>query len=366
MEQYLIQRPQLKDNTKKAHEKRYNDMLNYLKENNDIEKINVDVLNNKKYSDLIKQYIDAKSLPSRCPYISTIQLIISPIKAKPENKNIELYEIWKKYFYETDNQYRSKQASQIKTEKQKKKWLEWEIILKFRKNLEKELRIKKKINTKLKRKYIKNVDNIKQKADLLKLITDNFFQYQYYLMLCMHTYIYPVRTEYSEMVVCSWEYYRNLNHEETHINTYLINDKRKTKRIVFGKNARKNKMKENLIIDVPKKLCVIINTFIDMRNILFKFTVKDGDTIPLFYKHTRFPTKSGNDLSYGMNAHLYSKNFISFMDRNLGKKVGVSLLRTIYTSYYRRGEKTLEEKKRICEIMNHSTNMQEMCYLKHD
>jgi len=364
MQAYLAKRPQLKDNTKKAHEKRYNDMLNFIKQTEDIEKIDIDIINNKKYSDLIKQYINAKSLPSRCPYISTIQLIISPVKAKPDSKNIELYEIWKKYFYETDNKYRFKQASQIKTEKQKKKWVDWEIILKFRKNLDRELRIKKKINTKLKPKYIKNNDNISEKVKIIKLIKDNFFQYQYYLMLCMHTYIEPVRTEYSEMIVCSWDYYRNLNHEETYINNYLINDKRKTKRIVFGKNARKNKMEKNLIIDVPKELCIIINTFIDMRNILHKLTIKDSDTVPLFYKYTKF--KNNENLSYGMNAHLYSKNFIGFMDRNLGKKVGVSLLRTIYTSYYRRGEKTLEEKKRICEIMNHSTNMQEMCYLKHD
>lgn len=365
MEQYLIQRPSLKEGTKKSHKKRYNDMLNYLKQTNNIEKIDIDIINNEIYSDLIKEYIETKSLPSRCPYIATIQFIISPIRGKPVNKNIQLYEYWKKYFYDTDNKYRSKQASQIKTDKQKKKWVEWEIILKFRKNLKKSFR-KKKINILLKSKYKKNIDDINIKADIIKLITDNFFQFQYYLMLCMHTYIEPVRTEYSEMLVCSWDYYRNLNHEETYINTYLINNKRKTKRIVFGKNARKNKMKKNLIIELPKELCSIINTFIDMRNILFNFTIKNDDTIPLFYKHTRFPNKCGNDLSYGMEPNLYSKNFISFMDRNLGKKIGVSLLRTIYTSYDRRGEKSLDAKKKTCLIMNHSPNTQELYYLKHD
>ena len=365
MEAYLAKRPSLKEGTKKSHKKRYNDMLNYLKQTNNIEKIDIDIINNEIYSDLIKEYINTKSLPSRCPYISTIQFIISPIRGRPINKNINLYEYWKKYFYDTDNKYRSKQANQIKTDKQKKKWLEWEIILKFRKNLKKSFR-KKKINILLKSKYKKNIDDINIKVDIIKLITDNFFQYQYYLMLCMHTYIEPVRTEYSEMIICSWDYYRNLNHEETYINTYLINNKRKTKRIVFGKNARKNKMKKNLIIELPKELCSIINTFIDMRNILFNFTIKNDDTIPLFYKHTRFPNKCGNDLSYGMEPNLYSKNFISFMDRNLGKKIGVSLLRTIYTSYDRRGEKSLEDKKKTCLIMNHSPNTQELYYLKHD
>lgn len=101
-----------------------------------------------------------------------------------------------------------------------------------------------------------------------------------------------------------------------------------------------------------------------MRNILFKFTTKDSDTIPLFYKHTRF--KNNDNLKSGLDPNLYSKNFISFMDRNLGKKIGVSLLRTIYTSYDRRGEKTLEDKKKTCLIMNHSPNTQELYYLKHD
>ena len=333
METYLAKRPHLKEGTKKGHIRRYNQILEHLKKTEDIESIDVNLLNGEKYINLIKSFIETKNLPSKCSYINTLLFIISPIKAQPENNLIETYSIWKKIYYEIDA-----------------------------KNLNKNFR-KKKINTKLKSKYKKNIDNINKKSEIIDLIQDNFFQYQYYLMLCLHSYIYPVRTEYSEMMVCSWDYYRDLNDEEKNINHYLINDKRKTKRIVFGKDARKNKMKKNLII-VPKELCVIINTFIDMRNILFKFTIKDSDTIPLFYKHTRF--KNGDNLKSGLDANLYSKNFINFMDRNLGKKVGVSLMRSIFTSYYRRGEKSLQEKKEICEIMNHSPHTQEANYLKLD
>jgi len=363
METYLAKRPHLKEGTKKGHIRRYNQILEHLKKTEDIESIDVNLLNGEKYINLIKSFIETKNLPSKCSYINTLLFIISPIKAQPENNLIETYSIWKKIYYEIDALYRENQVKQIKTKNQKMKWVEWEVILKFRKNLNKNFR-KKKINTKLKSKYKKNIDNINKKSEIIDLIQDNFFQYQYYLMLCLHSYIYPVRTEYSEMMVCSWDYYRDLNSEEKNINHYLINDKRKTKRIVFGKDARKNKMKKNLIIDVPKELCVIINTFIDMRNILFKFTIKDSDTIPLFYLHTRF--KNGDHLEYGMTPNLYSKNFINFMDRNLGKKVGVSLMRSIFTSYYRRGEKSLQEKKEICEIMNHSPHTQEANYLKLD
>lgn len=365
MEQYLAKRPHLKEGTKKNHKRRYNDILKYLQETENIENISADILSEQKYINSIKIFIERKNLPSRCSYINTLLFIISPTKGQPENNLIETYDIWKKYFYEIDSLYRNNQVKQIKTEKQKDKWVEWETILKLRKNLDKYFR-NKKINTKLKTKYIKNIDDINAKYEIITLITDNFFKYQYYLMLCMHSYIYPVRTEYSEMIVCSWKYYRNLTNEEKNINHYLINDKRKTKRIVFGKEARKNKMERNLFVDVPKELCIIINTFIDMRNILFNLTIKDGDTIPLFYKHTRFPNKSSDDLSYGMEPNLYSKNFINFMDRNLGKKVGVSLMRSIFTSYYRRGEKTIEEKKEICKIMNHSLHTQELIYLKQD
>ena len=55
MEAYLAKRPSLKEGTKKSHKKRYNDMLNYLKQTNNIEKIDIDVINNEIYSDLIKE-----------------------------------------------------------------------------------------------------------------------------------------------------------------------------------------------------------------------------------------------------------------------------------------------------------------------
>ena len=362
MESYLAKRPHLKESTKNNHKRKYNQILKHLQETLDIEYINVELLNTDKYINLIKEFINKKNLPSRTAYINTLLLIISPIKAQPEPSLIETYDIWKQYYYELDSLYRNSQVKQIKTESQKERWVSWEIILKFRKNLKKKFK-KNKINTKLKTKYKQNID-IDEKKKIIKLIQDNFFEYQYYLMLCLHTYICPVRTEYSEMTICSWKYYRSLTKYETDTNHYLINDKRKTKTIIFAKDGRKNKMKKNLIIEVPKELCIIINAFIDMRNLLFNFTIKDNDTIPLFYLHTKF--KNGDDLNYGMTPNLYSKNFINFMNRNLKKKVGVSLMRNIFTSFYRRGEKSIQEKKDICEIMNHSPHTQELYYLKQD
>jgi len=363
MEQYLAKRPQLKESTKNNHNRRYSQILEYLNTIENIENITTDLLSDEKYINLIKTFIETKNLPSRSAYVNTILFIVSPVKAQPEIHLIGTYNIWKKYFYEIDTLYRGNQIKQIKTEKQKKKWVDWEIILKLRNKLKKEFN-KKKINGQLKFKYKKTEENLSERVKILELIQNNFFKYQYYLMLCLHTYIYPVRTEYSEMMICSWKYYKHLSNEEKNINHYLINDKRKTKTIIFGKDARKNKMKQSLNVDVPKELSLIINNFIDMRNILFKFTTKDNDTIPLFYKHSRL--KNGEDLTYGMTPNLYSKNFINFMDRNLTKKVGVSLMRNIFTSYYRRGERPLEEKKRICEIMNHDPHTQELVYLKQD
>lgn len=364
MEAYLAKRPNLKESTKNNHKRKYNDLLKHLQETEDIDYINVELLNTDKYINLIKEFINRKNLPSRTAYINTLLLMISPIKAQPEPSLIETYDIWKDYYYELDALYRNNQVKQIKSESQKEKWVSWEVILKFRKNLNKKFR-KNKINTKLKTKYKQNINDINKKEKIIKLIQNNFFEYQYYLMLCMHSYIYPVRTEYSEMIICSWKYYKGLTKYETDHNHYLINDKRKTKTIIFGKDGRKNKMKNNLVIEVPKELCIIINTFIDMRNVLFNFTIKDNDTIPLFYKNNNF--KNGVEtLENNITPNLYSKNFINFMNRNLKKKVGVSLMRNIFTSYYRRGEKSIEEKKEISEIMNHSPHTQELYYLKQD
>lgn len=359
MELYLAKRPYIKENTKKAHIKRYNNLLKFLQlYNNNLDGIFPYMLLQNKYIGLIMKYINSKNLPSRCCVVSTILIIISPQKARPELKVQNTYDFWKEIYFKIDNEYRGNKNKQLKTDKQKDKWVKWETILKLRKKLKTHFS-KNKINLKLKNKY-KKADNPDEIKDL---INKYFFEYQKYLILCLHTHLPPVRLEYGEMIVCNWTYYRGLSVDEKNNNIYLINVKRNTKVIIFGKLARKIKMKNNLIVDVPKKLCIVINCFIDMRNILMN--VKDDDTMPLLFKWQKLNSELEKTiLEPLMSRNAYSKNFIKFMKKKLNKKVGVSLLRSIYTSHYRKGEVPLEEKKRICKMMNHSLATQESVYLK--
>jgi len=124
MEAYLEKRPQLKQSTKNNHNRRYSQILEYLNTNENIENITTDLLSDEKYINLIKTFIETKNLPSRSAYINTILFIVSPVKAQPEIHLIGTYNIWKKYFYEIDTLYRGNQIMQIKTEKQKKKWVD--------------------------------------------------------------------------------------------------------------------------------------------------------------------------------------------------------------------------------------------------
>ena len=159
-------------------------------------------------------------------------------------------------------------------------------------------------------------------------------------MLCLHTMMEaPVRLEYAEMI--------NVTNKETKINqekVYLNNEKRLKKQIIFGKFSRKNPMKEVLILDVPSQLCKIINVYDDMKTIL----------------------ELNKDTLFNTNKNKYSKAFIGFMQRETGKKIGVAMLRTIYVTHIRGGEVKMKLKKRVCLVMNHSMNVQEEYYLKHD
>ncbi len=105
-------------------------------------------------------------------------------------------------------------------------------------------------------------------------------------------------------------------------------------------------MKEVLILDVPPELCKIINVYDDMKTIL----------------------ELNKDTLFNTNKNKYSKNFIAFMERETGNKIGVAMLRTIFVTFIRKrgGEMKKKDKERICLVMNHSLFVQEEYYLKHD
>jgi len=347
MEKYFEFRPALKESTKKGHQRRFKKLCKNFECKE--EEFDADYILSKNIK-VMKEFINTISLPSRGSYITTIQFILSPISKNPEEKYKELWEKYRDYFDETELQYRSK--DQHKSEKQKANWVEWEEIISLRKKLEK--------------KYNRNKITIRGIRNWSKAEAEEIFiEYQHYVMLCLHTYIDPVRCEYGEMIVCSNKYYTRLIEDEKNYNVYLINDKRTDKCIYFGKFSRKVPMVANLRVpknnSLPIKLCKVINIFIDLRNKIYGYST-NNETHPFIHKKYRKNAKS----FYLMSKNAYSKSFSTFFKKHLGKKIGASMLRNIHTSYYRRGEVPLKTKLEKCEIMNHSLNTQTKTYLKID
>jgi len=360
MNRYLVLRKGLKDKTINAHRSRYNKMVKFVKERNcllnEVHNVHFNII---EFNNLIKEFLLTINLPSRTSYISTIMCILAPISKEPKPNFRLFWEYWKDYYYIVEHDYRGK--DQTKSIKQRLHWMDWKDIIKLRNKLKKKF-MGLELNNKIRNNY-KNSEDKKFYSNHLKKY---LYEYQNYLMLNLHTYIPPVRTEYSQMIIISLKDFRNLSEQEKYNNVYLTNDLRTRKIIIFGKNSRKNVMQKELVIDVPRELCNVINTFIDMRNIifneLFNFNFKCNSMLPFLIKKIN---KNNKDIRM-MSENTYSHNVIYFFEKMTGKKIGVSLLRSIFVSHYRKNEVKKIKKQEICTIMNHSLETQENEYLKHD
>jgi hypothetical protein len=347
MEKYTAQRDYLKEKTIKAHISKYNKILKYLQKYLPyLDCIEDYMFLKDSFNNLVKKFIDEEiNIGSATTYISTIRLIISPNKDNPQDKYKIVYNKWNDYYNLKNEKYRKYKIDQTKTKKQGENWMSWEKVIDFRNSLTYYFHRKIKLNSSILTRWKKANKMIGfkgkvEKKKIIKFIKSNFNKYKYYLMLCLHTMMEaPVRLEYAEMI--------NVTNKTTKINqekVYLNNEKRLTKQIIFGKLSRKNPMKEVLILDVPSELCKIINTYDDMKTIL----------------------ELNKDTLFNTNKNKYSKNFIAFMERETGNKIGVAMLRSIYVTHIRGGEMKRKLKKRVCLVMNHSIFVQEDYYLKHD
>jgi hypothetical protein len=371
MNDYFAERPNLKDITKKAHSMRYNKILKFINLNNillsafkkqkkflKVERINPECFLNKNFNNLIKFYIETHiNLPSRGSYISTAMFVLSPKVNQPIPLFDDSYEEWKAFGIKVKFQYVGKQHEQKKNKKQSDKWLEWNVIIKLRNKLKKHFK-----NEKINNNCLKDWNKLNDLNDLeffKKNIKNHFSKYQNYLILCLHTYIPPVRCEYGEMVVCKQEAYDRLPDVEKDNGVYLINGLKTRKLIMIGRYNRKILKEKNTLIDVPTEMNKIINVFMDLKFIIYG-TKKTDFTPLLLGKGGR---GKGTPL---MSKNLYSKNFISMMVTFTNKKTSTTTMRSIFATHFRKGEKSIIEKNKICDIMNHSPSMQETNYVKKD
>ena len=372
MNKYLAERPNLKESTKKAHTMKYYKFLNFIKLNNlligafkkqkkflKVESINQECFLNKKFNKLIKFYIENYvNLPSRGSYITTAMFILSPKVNQPTPMFNSLYDEWNAFGIKVKLDYIGKQHEQKKNKKQSDKWLEWKEIIKLRNKLKTHFK-----NEKINNNCLKDWNKLGGGDDLeffKKNIKNHFAKYQNYLILCLHTYIPPVRCEYANMMVIKSKFYDKLTTAEKDNGVYLLNDLKTRKVIIIGKKNRKVLKEKNTLIDVPKQLNKIINVFMDLKYIVYG-TIASTNGVPLLLG------KGGRGKVVTlMNKQLYSKNFIRMMFLFTNKKIGTTMMRSSFSTHFRKGEKSIIEKNKICEIMNHSPLMQETTYVKKD
>ena len=356
----ILNQKKLSDRTKKASILKYNRIVNYLKENNilffNFHKI---ILLNPNVINCIKYFISLQSLPTRDTYVSLLTTIIAPDKRNIDKNYIELKEELTNYFYKLRTEYRGEDG-QKKSKTQKQNWVSYDKLVQLNETLTRQFKIWK-LNRSLTSNYLKS------KTDFyIKMIKKSFFQYAFFLALNIHLK-YPLRLEIGDCIVCSEKDMENLPQEEKDNNVYLVNYKKKTKKLYMGKNSRKNKMKKHFELQLPVDLCNIINVYITMRNILMNPSdptkIKHDAFLPLFFQSTKADKFA---LSTGLTKNNYSKMLTRHFAKNLNKNISSTLIRQITVSEFRKGEKSEKEKEQLAILMNNSVKNQTKHYLKFD
>jgi hypothetical protein len=190
-------------------------------------------------------------------------------------------------------------VKQIKNDHEEENWVEWKDLLKLAKNkLEK--------------------DGITQ---------DN-------ILIGIYTLIPPSRLDFNNLLIVK----NDFKVEDPKQNYIKI--KSPTKMVIVLQDYKTSNTYGTNDIPVPAKLAKMISAFIK------------PETIYLFEKNGNhhLPFKSPETFSR------YIKDvFKDLTDKN----ISVDLLRHFYTTYFRKGDKSLQEKERVAKIMGHSVATQE-------
>ena len=216
------------------------------------------------------------------------------------------------------SEYTSFITKQVKTESQKKNWIDYDEVVKVFESIQKDVR-HFKINR-------KKVITLKEKR-LLQQLT------------ALHTYLFfPVRCDFSEMKVLDIKEFKKLSEDEQKADNYLVVNKNKKE---FHINQFKNsRYVGSKVFPVPSKLSRTINIWLK-HNTSGWFLVQENGKKP-------------------MNSNNLSKFITTIFQERVGKNVGTTLLRHIVVTKELKGEKTILEKKIIAEKLMHSPAMSQL------
>jgi hypothetical protein len=256
-------------------------------------------------------------------YFTKIHVII---KRHPSWKMKEIGKAYVKEFMELNKKIQKLSGENKKTETQSKNWVEWPEVEKLR-------------------------DKVKEQMEKEKNEKKKWKIYQDYLILSLYTYKPPVRSDYEEMKVVK---YANAKLPEEY--NYISTNK---KQFIFNQyktNKKKSKVKPRateiikVTHEVPGKLMKIIREWIGK----YRPKIQNGKPNVLLVKANGEALKGTAFKTHLQN--IFIKNGLP--------GASIDILRHSYIKHmYDTGQlKTLNQRKKLAEMMMHSVMMQAEYY----
>ena len=276
----------------------------------------------------VKNVINSKELWQKKQVLNVILTFLNPRKHElltDLNKKYQLINL-------TYRKVLDAQTLQKKTNKQEKNWVDWKRILKFQKK---------------KQKLI--IDNKFMSKDKLTLKEQKFLRD--YLILSLYTVIKPRRLDYANMIIMDSKHYNKLTVEEQSKKNILVTHKHKSKMFSFGKEVQKNENSGNLVYKLllPLRMRKIINLYLKHH---------DNESF-LIGAHLKGKQISNDALSRTI-VRILATEFLS-------KNIGVSMIRTIYKTWWNnKCLRSVKDKMKCAEEMGHSWVVGDKVYTKLD
>lgn len=234
---------------------------------------------------------DASLNSKKTFYVSIVSLLKN---LKGYTKQLKIY---RSKMMEYNKQQTEIYDKQELSETEKAKWLSWPDILQVRQQVE---------------------DAV-----------EDFKSFQDYLLLCIYTYIPPVRLDVNALKVVD-------SIPKTLMGNYYVNSKQPEILLTEYKTAAKYGPQH---IKIPTDLIETINLYIELYEPTYLFE---------------------NTLGEPMSEQLLSRNIINIFTKYTGKAAGINILRHAYVSQEREGELSSKKSKALANSMMHSTNMSSM------
>lgn len=257
-------------------------------------------------SNIEKYYTNINSLMS---HFSRITKLLKLYKKEGKNINEDVINMYEDKMNDYTTKSRDQREENLKSDIEKEKWISWDKIIKLREKLKNKIR--------------------------------DWETFQNYLILCLYTYLPPIRADYGNML------YKNKFNEKLigSKNNYVIVDGKNSEFIL--NSYKTSKSHGTVRIAIPAQLLRIIEIWFKKYNTDKNFLL----VMP-----------NGNKLT---NKYLAVKVKKIFMD-NTGKNTGVSTLRHIYISEHMNDANiSVKLRRKIANLMTHSVKEQ-LLYMKMD